>query len=104
MRTILLLIVIITIKLIVNGESDIVNIMNNTNNINITINDTVIVKLNGVYRIDSLMRGYKLTANPLKIYFRNSVHNVNQNFRITEKNTSLYTIESVSYKKDNRIK
>ena len=99
MRTILLLIVIITIKLIVNGESDIVNIMNNTNNINITINDTVIVKLNGVYRIDSLMRGYKLTANPLKIYFRNSVHNVNQNFRITEKNTSLYTIESVSYKK-----
>ena len=88
-----------------NGETDIVNITINQNNTyitnitNITKNDTVIVKLNGVYRIDSLAKRYKLTANPLKIFFRNSFHNVNQNFRITEKNTSLYTIESVSYKK-----
>jgi hypothetical protein len=70
--------------------------MNQTNNTN---NNTITVKLNGVYRIDSSIKGYKLTVIGSKLLFRNMFHNIKQNFRITEKNESIYTIESVSFNK-----
>ena len=102
MKKKILIIVIFTIKLIVNEEQDVTNIINNAidiNQTNNTNNDTVAVKLNGVYRIDSSMKGYKLIAIGSKLFFRNNYHNTNHNFRITEKNTNIYTIESVSSNK-----
>ena len=102
MKKKILLIVIFTIKLIVNEEQDATNIINNAidmNQTNNTNNDTVTVKLNGVYRIDSSMKDYKLTVYESKLFFRNNYPNIKQNFRITEKNTNIYTIESVTFNK-----